>query len=327
MGTRKPVGVVLLQLGGPGSPDAVEPFLYNLFCDPDIIDLPFAFLFRRTLAHFIARRRAPHVRQIYGQIGGRSPLLKLTQRQARALERMLRTDLDAHVVIAMRYTPPTTEEALDELRAAGAEEVVLLPLYPHYSKTTTGSSLREWDRVLRRRGPGHLSVRIVEEYCEHPLYIAALVKNITIALNRVPAADRGKVHLVFSAHGTPVRLVRDGDPYQKQIVRTCAAVMRKGNFGLPHHVCYQSKVGPQRWLEPSLDATIARLASEGASHLLVIPVAFVSDHSETLWEINIEARREAKRLGIGYFDMSPALHTSPDFIGALRDLVMQKVAT
>jgi len=321
-GDRGRVGVVLLQLGGPDAPEAVEPFLFNLFTDPDIIDLPLAFLFRRTLAAIIARRRAPRVRGYYGRIGGRSPILKLTMRQAAALERALRTDIDARVVIAMRYWHPFTDEALDELLAAHVSRVVLLPLYPHYSKTTTGSSLREWERALRRRGVEGLRVDRVTEYCEHPLYIAALVRNIRIALARVPAADRHAVHLLFSAHGTPVSLVRAGDPYQGQIERTVAAVMRAGQFGLSHRLCYQSKVGPQRWLEPSLDATLVQIAREGVSHVIAVPVAFVSDHSETLWEINIEARQEARRLGIRYFDMMPALHTAPGYIGALRELVL-----
>jgi protoporphyrin/coproporphyrin ferrochelatase len=325
MGTDKPVGVVLLQLGGPDSLSTVEPFLYNLFCDPDIIDLPLAFLFRRALARVIARRRAPRVRQFYARIGGRSPILNLTLRQASALERALRPAVDARVVIAMRYWHPMTDAAIDTLVAAGVEKVVLLPLYPQYSKTTTGSSVREWERALRRRGLRHFLVQTVTEYCEHPLYVAALVRNIGIALRRVPPADRTAVHLVFSAHGTPVSLVRRGDPYQPQIVKTYDAVVREGKFGLPHHLCYQSKVGPQRWLEPSLDATIVRLARERVSHLIVIPVAFVSDHSETLWEINMETRHKAQRLGIRYFDMSPALHTAPGYIAALRDLIIQKV--
>jgi len=326
MGRDKPVGVVLLQLGGPDSLAAVEPFLYNLFCDPDIIDLPLAFLFRGTLARIIAKRRAPRVQQYYARIGGRSPILNLTMRQASALERALRPAVDARVVIAMRYWHPMTDEAIDALLAAGVERVILLPLYPQYSKTTTGSSIREWEKALRRRGLRHFTVRTVTEYCEHPLYVAALVRNIGIALRRVPSADRGAVHLVFSAHGTPVSLVRGGDPYQSQIVKTYDAVVREGKFGLTHHLCYQSKVGPQRWLEPSLDATIGRLAQERVSHVIVVPIAFVSDHSETLWEINIETRQEAKRLGIMYFDMSPALHTAPEYIGALRDLIMKNVA-
>lgn len=325
MKSDKPVGVVLLQLGGPDSLSAVEPFLFNLFSDPDIIDLPLASLFRRTLAGIIAKRRAPHVREFYGRIGGRSPIGKLTLRQAAALERALRPDLNARVVIAMRYWHPMTDEAIDALVGQGVENVILLPLYPQYSKTTTGSSVREWQRAVERRGLRHIAVRTVEEYCEHPRYVSALVTNIGIALRRVPPADRGAVHLVFSAHGTPLSLVQSGDPYQAQIARTHAAVVREGHFGLPHHLCYQSKVGPQKWLEPSLDATIGRLARERVSHVIVVPVAFVSDHSETLWEINIKAREDAKRLGIRYFDMSPALHTSPDYIEALRDLVLKHV--
>ena len=162
MGRGKPVGVVLLQLGGPDAPGSVEGFLYNLFCDPDIIDLPLAFLFRRRLAAFIARRRAPRVRKFYERIGGRSPILKLTRRQASALERALRPDMDARVVIAMRYWHPMTEEAVDALVASGVERVVLLPLYPHYSKTTTGSSVREWERVLRAKGIRSFAVRTVD---------------------------------------------------------------------------------------------------------------------------------------------------------------------
>jgi protoporphyrin/coproporphyrin ferrochelatase len=148
---------------------------------------------------------------------------------------------------------------------------------------------------------------------------------MNIALKRVRLSDRSKVHLVFSAHGTPISLVKNGDPYREQIIRTYNAVVNQGKFGLPHHLCYQSKVGPQKWLQPSLNQTIERLAAEKVSHVIVVPIAFVSDHSETLWEINIETRQEAKHLGIQYFDMSPALNTNPLFIQALADLVLKEV--
>ena len=320
-----PIGIVLLQLGGPDSLESVEPFLYNLFCDPDIIDLPLAFLLRKPLAKFVSRRRAPKVQEFYKRIGRKSPILKLTLRQANALDRALRGKLNARVAIAMRYWKPFTQDAVAELRRQGIRRVVLLPLYPHYSRTTTGSSINEWNRVLSVNGTGEFNVDVVEEYCEHPLYIQALVKNIGIALRRVPAAERHGVHLVFSAHGTPVKLVKSGDLYQQHIVRTYNAVVRQGDFGLAHHLCYQSKVGPEKWLEPSLDDTIRQLAREEVSHVIVIPIAFVSDHSETLWEINIECKEEAKRLGIKYFDMSPALNTNPLFVEALADLVLNKV--
>jgi protoporphyrin/coproporphyrin ferrochelatase len=324
--TPPPVGVVLLQLGGPDSLAAVEPFLFNLFCDPDIIDLPLAFLFRKPLARFIAHRRGPKVQEYYRRIGGRSPILKLTRRQAAALERALSGRMRAKVVIAMRYWHPMTDEAIDELIAAGVRRVVLLPLYPHYSRTTTGSSVNEWRRRVAARGVPHLAGEEITEYCEHPAYVAAIVRNIRIALRRVPEGERAGVQLVFSAHGTPVKLVRDGDPYQAQIIRTYRAVVDAGNFGLRHHLCYQSKVGPQEWLAPSLDATLEHLAREKATHLLVVPIAFVSDHSETLWEINIEAKAEAKSMGIMHYDMSPALNTNPLFIDALADLVLRNEA-
>lgn len=323
---KERIGIVLLQLGGPDSLESVEPFLYNLFCDPDIVDLPLAFLFRKPLARLISSRRAPKVQQFYKRIGSKSPILKLTLRQARALERELQERINAKVYVGMRYWHPLTHAIVDQLRKDGIERAILLPLYPHYSKTTTGSSVNEWNRATARRGLNHLRVDVVEEYCEHPLYIKALVRNIDFALRRVPAADRSKVHLVFSAHGTPVKLVKSGDPYQQQIVRTYNATLAEGKFGLAHHLCYQSKVGPEKWLEPSLTATIQQLAEERVSHVIVVPIAFVSDHSETLWEINIEARQEAKHLGIKHFDMSPALNTNPFFIQALADLVLKRVA-
>jgi ferrochelatase len=325
MRNGKPVGVVLMQLGGPDSLENVEPFLYNLFSDPDIIDLPFAFLFRKRLARIISKKRAPRVREYYKRIGSRSPILKLTRRQARALEHSLAARLDTRTVIAMRYWHPTTDEAIRQLNASGVERVLLLPLYPQYSRTTTGSSVNEWNRALQRAGRNGFTVDVVEEYCEHPLYIKAVVRNITVALKRVPAAERSRVHLVFSAHGTPLKLVKSGDPYQQQVIRSYEAVVNEGRFGLEHHLCYQSKVGPEKWLEPSLDDTIETLAARGVTHMIIVPIAFVSDHSETLWEINIEAKEEAKKLGVKHFDMSPGLNNNPYFIQALDDIVQTRV--
>jgi len=324
--TTKRIGVVLLQLGGPDSLESVEPFLKNLFSDADIIDFPLAFLFLRSLARLISSRRGPIAREIYRRIGGRSPILKLTRRQAARLEDELRRTIDARVYVAMRYWHPMTDAALEELKRDGVERVVLMPLYPQYSKTTTGSSVNEWNRAVARHGVNRLPIDIIREYCDHPLYIEALVRNIRYAINRVPVADRQKIHLVFSAHGTPMKLVRDGDPYQQHVIRTYRSVIEAGNFGCAHHLCYQSKVGPQQWLKPSLVETIERLAREGVSHVITVPIAFVSDHSETLVEINMEAREQAKQLGMRHFDISPALNASPAFIGALADLVVKKVS-
>jgi protoporphyrin/coproporphyrin ferrochelatase len=319
-GEHSRTAVVLLQLGGPDSLEAVEPFLYNLFCDPDIIDLPLAFLFRKFLARTISRSRAPRVKEYYRYMGGKSPILKLTNRQAVALERELRSEGDFRVCVAMRYWHPMTETVVRQLQMEKVGRVVLVPLFPQYSRSTTGSAVNEWRRVCERHGYAP-ELHLIEEYADHPLLVNAVVRNIRIALRRVRPDDRKNVHLVFSAHGTPMKLVRSGDPYQAHVIRTCNAVVNAGEFGLPHYLCYQSKVGPQKWLEPSLAGTIERLAAERVSHVLVVPLAFVSDHSETLWEINHEVRNEALEKGIRYFDMSPALNAGPFFISALADLV------
>jgi ferrochelatase len=315
--------IVLLQLGGPDSLEAVQPFLYNLFVDPDIIDLPGAFLFRKTLARVISTRRAPKVQELYKNIGGRSPILEEPQQQADGLRKLLLSKgQDVPVEIAMRYWRPFSEETLKKIVAKGVNEVILLPLYPHYSKATTGSSVREWQRVAKLHNAGHLTTRIIEPYFDHPLYIRSLVERVEEAIKKVPADQRSKVHLVFSAHGTPMKLVRDGDPYSKQIRRTYELVVEQGNFGLPHHLCFQSKVGPQKWLEPSLTDMINSLGTEGVTHVIVNPIAFVTDHIETLSEINIEAREQAHQLGITYFDMTAPLTTSEKFIECLGELVL-----
>ncbi|MER3524110.1 MAG: ferrochelatase [Ignavibacteria bacterium] len=323
MNNNTSLGIVLLQLGGPDALENVEPFLYNLFCDPDIIDLPLAFLFRKRLARFIARKRAPKVQELYKNIGGRSPILELTNAQARALEDALRPSVDAKVYVAMRYWHPLTEETIERVYADRPSRIILLPLYPHYSRSTTGSSVNEWHRLLRSQKRDPIPTILIKEYYDHPLYIQAIVQNITACVEQAPVEERSRIHLVFSAHGTPMKLVKEGDPYSHHIRRTVEAVMQAGRFGLPHHLCFQSKVGPQKWLEPSLEQTIERLAAEKATHLVVIPIAFVSDHIETLSEINIEAREQAEHLGVKFFAMTPGLNTHPVFIRALADLVLR----
>ncbi len=318
--------VVLFQLGGPDSLEAVEPFLCNLFCDPDIIDLPGAFLFRKPLARIISRRRAPVVQELYRRIGGKSPIRIQTELQADSLrEELAKRGHEMNVVIAMRYWHPMTGEAVRQLVDDGIERVILLPLYPHYSRATTGSAMNEWVRAMRRLNGRALPYRLIHSYPDHPLLIDAFIERIETALRRVPETDRAKIHLVFSAHGTPMKLVRQGDPYSHQIRQTVDAIVTRARFGLPYHLCFQSKVGPQKWLEPSLIDTLDRLAAEGVSHLIVVPVAFVTDHIETLSEINIEAREHAIRKGIAYFDMMPALIRSPKFIACLADLVIGEI--
>ena len=317
------VGVVLFQLGGPDSLEAIEPFLYNLFSDPDIIDFPLARIARQPLARLIASNRAKKVRHHYSEIGGCSPIRELTERQAAALEAALRPSLNARVLVAMRYWRPFTAEAVQRVKAERLGHLVLLPLYPQYSSTTSGSSLREWDRKIAEMGLGNLRAHAIREFYQHPGYLDSVVEQINHTLAAFPRPE--DVHLVFSAHNVPTSIVEAGDPYPAQIDATIRLVLERGGWQLPWHRCYQSKVGGARWLEPSLDHTIEQLAAQGAKNLLVVPIAFVSDHVETLSEINIEAREHARRCGIGQFEMMRGLNDSPRFIGALADLVEQAV--
>jgi protoporphyrin/coproporphyrin ferrochelatase len=338
------IAVVLLQLGGPDSLAAVEPFLYNLFSDPEIIDFPFARLARPTLARVISSRRAKHVQKHYASIGGKSPIRERTEQQARALEGELRKTLDARVFVAMRYWHPLTEEAIEQISTQKFRELVLLPLYPQFSKTTTGSSLNEWRRRYAAAGKNGLSTRVVTEFHQHPVYIDALVEKINQGLEKFSNANSSDpshpepgglsraeqeapdVHLVFSAHGVPVSVIEAGDPYQAQIEATVKLVVERGGWQNSHSLCYQSRVGPGKWLRPSIDEELKSLAAQGAKRILVIPIAFVSDHVETLSEIEIEARHLAGRLGITRFEVMPALNDSPRFIQALAELVLDAIS-
>ena len=313
--TRR-VGVVLFQLGGPDTLEAIEPFLYNLFCDPDIIDFPFARLGRKPLAKLISATRARKVQHHYSIIGGCSPIRKFTELQARTLEgRLIQSGIDARCFVAMRYWHPFTAEAIAGLEAADCDEIVLLPLYPHYSTTTTGSSLNEWNRRFRDEVPVH----IVENFYRNELYLESVVEKIETALARFPRTEQ--VELIFSAHSIPMSVVEKGDPYPHQIEETVDLLMERGGWRNHHRLCYQSKVGTSRWLQPSLPTTLREVADEGIKDVCVVPISFVSDHVETLGEINHEAREKAKMLGIDQFEMTSGLNDSPTFIAALTELV------
>lgn len=325
---KKRVGIVLFQLGGPDSLEAVEPFLLNLFLDPDIIPLgPFGLL-RRPIAKLISSRRSVPVAQKYAEIGRRSPIGTLTERQRVRLVQALSSQVEPVAVTAMRYWHPFTSEAVKRLRNAGPlDELVLLPLYPHYSFATTLSSLKEWRRVYGNPVGGPPE-RTIDHFYDHPLYIQALVQRIGSMLRQFP--DSSRIHLVFSAHGLPMSLVEKGDPYPKQIEATVRLACELGVRQYPgwprtHLLCYQSRVGPAKWLQPPLTETIERLGHEGVKEVLVVPISFVTEHIETLHEINIEAREEAEKLGIEKFRMMPAVGDSPLFIAALKDLVLRAV--
>ena len=316
------LGVVLFQLGGPDSPESIEPFLYNLFCDPDIIDFPFARIARQPLAKLISVTRARHVAHHYAAIGGRSPILEHTKRQATALEAVLRAECDARVVVAMRYWRPFTDEAIRLLEPHAPEQLVLLPLYPQYSRTTTGSSLNEWRRRFHANGWSPV-VHAIEEFHEDQAYLDAVVEAIHTAL---AGADSREFDFVFSAHSVPLAVIAQGDPYQRQIERTVELVWQRGGWQARRHLCYQSKVGASKWLRPSMHETVARLGAEKRKRMLVVPISFVSDHVETLHEIDIEHREQARSLGIEDYRMAPGLNDSPRFIAALAGLVRRALS-
>lgn len=319
------IAVVLFQLGGPDSPDAIRPFLYNLFRDPDIIDFPGAFLARRPLAWFIATLRSKSVGEHYKEIGGKSPILELTMQQAAALERSLANEgIDARVLVAMRYWHPLTEDAIRQIKSDSFERIILLPLYPQFSQATTYSSVNEWNHQAKRLGLS-TPTQLICCYPNHPEMIDAFVDRINIALSRFGGTAQEDIDLIFSAHGVPMQFIRRGDPYQLQIEETVQRIVERGKWKSPHILCYQSKVGPQQWLGPSLLETIERRAKAGRKHMLIAPIAFVTEHIETLHEINIEAREYAEQFGVEQFEMMPALNDHPKFIACLTELVLARV--
>ncbi len=308
--------VVLFNLGGPDGPAAVEPFLFNLFSDPAIIELPGAL--RWLLAKLISRRRAPIAREIYAKLGGGSPLLPETEAQARALEAAL--GAESRVFIAMRYWRPRAEEAARAVKAFGPDEIVLLPLYPQFSSTTTGSSLNDWRRAAEAAGLT-APTRAICCWPAEPEFVAAQVELIAPLL--AEAAEAGAPKLLLSAHGLPKRTVGRGDPYQWQTERTATAVADAlaRRLGSPPDwtLCYQSRVGPLDWIGPATDAEIERAARAGRP-IVVAPVAFVSEHSETLVELDIEYRHLAERAGAPRYLRAPAVGAHEGFIRGLARL-------
>ena len=310
------ISVVLFNLGGPDSLDAVEPFLRNLFRDPAIIRAPAPV--RHLIARLIARRRGPEAREIYGTIGGRSPLLAETEAQADALGCALEDVGNVTVTVAMRYWHPMSEAAARQVAAFQPDRIVLLPLYPQFSTTTTASSLAAWRTAARAAGVAAPAQAV----CCYPraeglvAAHAALIEPLLAA-----AAEAGAPRLLFSAHGLPKRVIARGDPYQWQVEETARRIVaRLGAEGLDWRVCYQSKVGPLAWLEPSTADEIDR-AGRDRVPVVVVPVAFVSEHSETLVELDVTYRDRARAAGVPAYHRVPALGTHPAFIAALAELV------
>lgn len=329
--------VVLLNLGGPDSLDAVRPFLYNLFSDPDIFKFPFGAVTQRLFAAVVSRLRAPQAAKGYAALGGRSPLLEHTQAQAEALARALaepyaetvRTGeavrpLPASapaidVYVCMRYWHPRARETVQQLKARGYRHVTLLPLYPQYSLTTTGSSYNEFVREARRANYAP-DLRLIRAWHGEPDYQRAIIETLRAELRRFPDPDPAHIELLFSAHGLPQKFVDAGDPYEQQVRATYDAL--RGRLGWPHTtLCYQSRVGPLKWLRPYTEDVIRAKAAAGAKQILVYPIAFVSDHVETLYELGMLYADMARAAGVAHYRVAPALNTHPLFIEALRKLI------
>ncbi|MSP83644.1 MAG: ferrochelatase [Alphaproteobacteria bacterium] len=304
--------VVLCNLGGPDRPEAIQPFLQNLFSDPAIIGLPG--LLRRFLAGAISRRREKEARAIYGRIGGRSPILPETWRQAHALGEALGPD--ARVFVCMRYWHPMSDEVAIEVASWRPDRIVLLPLYPQYSTTTTASSVADWRRAAAAIG---LSVptSVICCYPSQPDFLAA---HAALLRRHLPAQLEKRYRVLFSAHGLPEKVIRRGDPYQRQVEETAASVVATlGIADLDWVVSYQSRVGPLRWIGPATDQEIKRAGAAGVAVVLV-PIAFVSEHSETLVELDLTYAALAKGCGVPNYVRVPALGTAPEFVAALATM-------
>ena len=318
--------IVLFNLGGPGDLAAVEPFLVNLFSDREIIQLPGGAALQPTMARLIAKLRGPSVRENYQRIGGGSPQLRITREQAEDLEQRLNAqsngDQDFRVFIAMRYSRPSSADALEAIAAAGIRRIVTLTLFPHYSKATTGSSRNEFDRALASpRWAGQFEVSHIDHYATDPRYVDAVTETVRVTWNEIPADRRARAVLLFSAHGLPQRFIDEGDPYVSHIDATRFAVLERLKLPNRQLIAYQSRTGPVRWIGPGTEETIRELAEEGVTDVLVIPLSFVSDHIETLYEVDMLFADAARAAGIRGYYRTPALNAHPLFIEALTGLV------
>lgn len=318
------VAVVLFNLGGPDSLEAVQPFLYRLFSDPDIFKFPLGFITQKLFAQLISRRRQKEARKYYAAIGGKSPLLAHTLQQADLLQAALQenssnTDYVTHV--CMRYWHPLTSEVVTNLKKDQPGKIVLLPLYPQYSITTTGSSYNEFIRECNKQHY-HPEMHLIHHWHDNDDYQQAVVNSIRKAGKEFSSPDPDKIELLFSAHGLPQKIIDAGDLYAQHINETYEAIINK--LGWPHtSLCYQSRVGPLKWLQPYTNTLIKQKAQAGARQMLVYPIAFVSDHVETLYELGIEYAKIAQQEGITEYRVVPALNNHPLLIQALKNLVLE----
>ncbi len=313
-------GIILLNMGGPDSLEAVRPFLYNLFSDRDIIRLGSAFM-QKFIATFIAWRRAPKSAVNYRKIGGKSPLTEITAAQAEALAgqlQQLQPESNYYVTMAMRYWYPYPAEALDILQEKGVTRLIALTLYPQYSKATTGSSVKFLQQELARRNVD-LPLKIIDSWPAQPTYLQVVAEGILAKIGKLEKQGVENIAVVYSAHSLPVSFVEDGDPYVEHLQQSITGI--EALTGITGRLCYQSRSGPVEWLAPSTPEMLATVAKEGYKGVVMVPISFVSDHIETLYEIDMLYRTMAEEYGMA-FASSPSLNTKPEFIRALAELVI-----
>ncbi len=324
---RGGTGIVLLNMGGPETLDDVEPFLLRLFADRELLRLPW----QDMLGRFIAKRRAPKVRALYDAIGGGSPILRWTREQGAAmiarLDALSPATAPHRFYVAFRYVPPFADDALRAMHADGITRAVAFSQYPQFSCTTTGSSLNELWRALDGQGlRGAFRWSLIDRWPTHAGFVRAMAETVREGLRQYPARERDDVLLLFSAHSLPLSVIDRGDTYPQEVGATVDRVMAALDLGNPYLLAWQSEVGPVRWLGPSTESVIRRLAADGRRNVLVVPVAFTSDHIETLSEIDIEYGHLARTLGLTGFRRAPALNAHPLFLDAMADLVRTHLA-
>jgi protoporphyrin/coproporphyrin ferrochelatase len=315
-------GVLLFNLGGPETIRDVRPFLYNLFSDPEIIRIK-SDIARKTLAWFIASVRHRKSQNLYRQIGGGSPLGRITEQQAAALgSRLESMGVPAHIYVGMRCSRPFIDDAVKQIMLDGITRLVLLPLFPQYSLTTTGSCLKHFQSLRMKHELGsRMEICTVESWYDEPLYVESMADRIRAGLSGFSPDSKEKIHLLYSAHSIPARYIEDGDPFLEQTQRTVASIDRQLGDAYPSTLAFQSKVGPVKWLGPSTKDVLIEMGRKKTGKVLAVPVSFVSDHIETLQELDIAYRELAGQSGIGEFRRADSLNLYPRFIDALANIV------
>jgi ferrochelatase len=319
MSADEPTALILLNMGGPDSLAAVEPFLYNLFSDRELIQLPAGALLQKPFAKIISHFRAKKVVENYRIIGGKSPLLEWTQRQAAGIAQRLE---NVQPFVVMRYWHPRAEAVLQEIKAAGIEQAVVLSMYPHYTGATTGSSVNDFKQAAAKVHPA-LAYQLIENWYAWPGYLDALANRVKEGLESFHELLRDKVQILFSAHALPQKFIDRGDPYQRHVEVTAQEVMQRvGDYDWT--IAWQSRSGPVKWMEPGTEEMIQQLGCAGHQSLLMVPISFVSDHIETLEEIDIQYRNLAAASGFQHFQRAPSLNIHGDFLDAMAALVREK---